>query len=291
MKNIKLYIIAILLVIAVVPKQLMAQDAPEKPRLLLKLKYFNVNNKAQYLLVTTKTKIEGKFQNVSNVPVNVFITDNSKEHLLSNVKTDDRGQAIVFLTAKAQAEWNKMPLQTFVAEAAAFKKFDEASTDLSVTKAKIQLDTLEGRIITAKVLALNDTVWTPIAGVDMVVGAKRLGGILNANETPTYTTDSSGSVSAEFKRDSLPGDVKGKIVLTAAVLDNDTYGTLTAELPANWGKYYPYESNFDERTLFARRGHSPIWLELLAYGIVVAVWGVLIYLALEIRKIMKLGID
>lgn len=291
MKNIKLYIVTLLLVVAILPQQLTAQDPPEKPNLLLKLKYFNVNNKAQYLLVTTKTKIDGKFQNVTGVPVNVFITDNAKEHLIGTVKTDDKGQGMVFLGANAQAEWNKAPMQTFLAEAAAFQKFDAASTDLAVTKAKILMDTLEGRIITAKVLALTDTVWTPIAGVDMVIGAKRLGGILNANETPTYTTDSSGGVSAEFKRDSLPGDAKGNIILAAAVLDNDTYGTLTAELPANWGKYYPYESNFDERTLFARRGHSPIWLELLAYGIVVAVWGVLVYLALEIRKIMKLGID
>jgi hypothetical protein len=48
---------------------------------------------------------------------------------------------------------------------------------------------------------------------------------------------------------------------------------------------------FDHRSLFARRGHSPIWLELLAYGIVAVVWAVIIYLLFQIRNIKKLGLE
>ena len=55
---------------------------------------------------------------------------------------------------------------------------------------------------------------------------------------------------------------------------------LTAELTVPWGSKFLHISNFDHRTLFARRGHSPVWLELLAYSIVVAVWGIIIFLVL-----------
>lgn len=69
------------------------------------------------------------------------------------------------------------------------------------------------------------------------------------------------------------------------------YGNLTSEMVVPWGKYYAYASNFDERTLFARRGYSPLWLELLAYAIVVVVWSVIIYLFFQIKKIKKLGLE
>jgi hypothetical protein len=95
-------------------------------------------------------------------------------------------------------------------------------------------------------------------------------------------------ISAEFKRDSLPGDVNGNIVLVASVIDNDTYGNLTAEIQVPWGTKSNYVTNFDHRSLFARRGHSPIWLEVLAYTIVLAVWSVIIYLVFQIRNLKKL---
>jgi len=75
------------------------------------------------------------------------------------------------------------------------------------------------------------------------------------------------------------------------VIDNDVYGNLSAELAAPWGAKTIYTTNFDHRSLFARRGHSPIWLELLAYGIVAVVWAVIIYLLFQIRNIKKLGLE
>jgi len=58
-----------------------------------------------------------------------------------------------------------------------------------------------------------------------------------------------------------------------------------------WGINLVYVSNFDHRSLFARRGYSPIWLELLAYKIVVVVWVIIFYLLLQIKRIKKLGIE
>jgi hypothetical protein len=170
-------------------------------------------------------------------------------------------------------------------------KFDESKAELSITKAKLKIDTTQGKMITAQLMALVDTTWTSISAVDVVIGVKRLGGILNANETLTYATDSSGRVTAEFKRDSIPGDANGNIILVASVIDHDVYGNLSAELTAPWGAKTIYTSNFDHRSLFARRGHSPIWLELLAYSIVLAVWSIIIYLLVQINNIKKLGLE
>jgi len=286
MKNIfKLLVI----VLAFFPTFLMAQ-AVEKNTLILGVKYFNDNNVTQYLVIEAKSKIDGKFQKIGNIPVHVFISnDSNKNNLIATGVTSERGELIVLIPPSAKAEWQKSNKQNFVAISANTKLYDEARAELAITKAKIKIDTLEGRIVKASVMALLDTVWTPMAGVELVLAVKRLGGNLNINETLTYTTDSSGSISAEFKRDSLPGDQKGNLVLIANVIDNDTYGNLSSETTAPWGTKLTYATNYNHRSLFARRGHSPFWLEFLAYGIILAVWAVIVYLIFQIREIKKLG--
>lgn len=285
------FISFLVLCIALVPQFLMAQ-AVEKNSLSLTLKYYNDNNITHHLLVQAKSRIDGKFQNVPNIPVQFYISsDAEKANLLGKAITNERGMAMIEIPPTAKAEWLKSPNQNFVVIGAATSKFEEGRGELTVTKAKIKIDTAAGRIVNAKLVALVDTTWTPIAGVDVVVGVKRLGGLLNVNETQTYPTDSSGSVMAEFKRDSLPGDQKGNITLIATVVDNETYGNLSSEMVVPWGTQSVYMTNFNHRSLFARRGYSPIWLELLAYSIVVAVWSVIIFLLVQIKKLKKLGVE
>jgi len=284
---IQLLIVAVLLM----PSMLMAQDV-DKNNLVLTLKYFNDNNKSHHLLVQAKSKIDGKFQQIADMPVRFYIgLEPMVENLLGKGVTNDKGEALLVIPPQAQAEWLKSPIQNFIVLSDGNAKFEEGRGDLTITKAKLKIDTVEGKIITASIIALIDTVWTPVASVDFVVGVKRLGGLLNVNETQTYTSDSTGMISAEYKRDSLPGDQKGNLVLVASVIDNELYGNLTAEIEVPWGSKSVYTTNFDHRTLFARRGHSPIWLELLAYTIVLAVWSVIIYLVFQINKIKKLGIE
>jgi hypothetical protein len=281
----------ILIAILFLPSMLMAQ-AVEKNTLSLTLKYFNDNNKTQHLLVQAKSKIDGKFQQISDIPVQFYIgTETLAENLLGKGVTNDKGEAVLVIPPQAKVEWLKSPNQNFIVVSSANSKFDEARADLAITKAKLKIDTLEGRNIIASIVALVDTTWTPVAHVDFVVGIKRLGGLLNVNETQTYTSDSTGMIAAEFKRDSLPGDQMGKLVLVASVIDNDTYGNLTTEIEVPWGTKSVYTTNFDHRSLFARRGYSPIWLQALAYTIVLAVWAVIIFLVFQIQKIKKLGIE
>ncbi|MEN9686250.1 MAG: hypothetical protein RLZZ28_2036 [Bacteroidota bacterium] len=261
----------------------------EKPALLLSLGYFNSNNQHQYVVVKAKSKIDRKFQMIKGIDVAVYITAISPENLIGKGITDEKGEISLFIPASAKSEWNKSAKQSFLLVSKPNKQFNEAQGSLDISKAKLEIDTSADKKISAKLLELKDSVWSVVKGVDVKLAVKRLGGDLNVNETPSYTTDSLGMVEAEFKRDSLPGDAKGNLVLVAKVEDNELYGNLSAEKQVPWGASYKYVSQFDRRTLFARRGKSPVWLELMAYSIVVAVWGVLIFLVGRIRKIIELG--
>ncbi len=282
---------AIVLAACLFPTILIGQ-AIEKNTLVLSVKYYNDNNVAQHLVIAAKSKIDGKFQKIANIPFKVYITsDADKNNLIGAGITSERGEYILFIPPIAKQEWIKSATQNFVAVSATTKLYDEARGEATITKAKIKIDTADGKIITAKLLTMVDSIWKPMAGVEMVLAVKRLDGNLNISETATYTTDTAGLVTGEFKRDSLPGDTKGNLVLVANIIDNDVYGNIIAETSVPWGKPLVYTTNYNHRSLFARRGHSPIWLELLAYGIIILVWGVIIYLGFQIRNIIKLGLD
>lgn len=285
--NYKSIIVAVLL--GLLATTAIAQDG-EKKDLMLSVSYFNNNNHTQYLVAHTKCKIDGKFKPIPDIEVSFYITnDSSATNLLGKSTTSEKGEAYLLIPPSAKNEWKKGAKQTFAVASTATKVFDQTKASSDIVKAKLKLDTTADRKISVTLLELKDTTWTAVKGVDMKVAIKRMGGDLNVSETATYTTDSTGAIAAEFKRDSLPGDLNGNLTLIAKVEDNDTYGNLTTEQIVPWGAKSEFLSRYDRRTLFARRGHSPIWLEMMAYSIILAVWVILVFLIGQIRKIKRLG--
>jgi len=260
-----------------------------KNTLILNLGYYNDNNKIQYLKAVTKSKINGKFRQVPDIHVSFYITSESPSNLLGKAITNDKGIATLFIPPSAKSAWTQSAKQSFLVVSDTTQAYDGVHSNFDLTKSRIQIDTLPDRKMTATFSEFKDSAWVPVKGVDMKLTVKRLGGDLNVNETPTYTTDSLGLVNADFKLDKLPGDSAGNLIIIAEVDDNDVYGNLTTEKTVPWGEPSQYVSAFNKRSLFARRGWSPLWLDWMAYSIIVAVWGVLFYLFLQIRKLKKLG--
>jgi hypothetical protein len=274
-----------------------AQDSLAKES-ILSIKYFSVDNNIPYLVVQSQTKLGKKYTPVKNVSVQLFIdSDSSNVNLLGKLTTGEKGEAKFILPASVKELWSSSAQHNFIATAAAMKDqiaigFDETKTELPITKSKIIIDTSTdeaAKNITVTVTELKNGEWVPAKNVEMKIGVRRLSSILSAGDEETYTTDSTGHAVAEFKKDSLPGDEKGNIILVAKVEDNELYGNLIIEKSVPWGVYKRFENNFNKRSLWATRFKTPIWLLFMAYSIVAGVWGVLIYLVWQIIKIKKLG--
>lgn len=261
-----------------------------KNDLILTPAYYNNNNQIQYIMVRAKSKIDGKFQLVSGITVHCYIASESPENVLGKIVTNEKGEAVLLIPPSAKKQWNNAAKQSFIVVSEPTPLYDATKATTEITKAKLKIDTLSDKKIAVSFLELKDSIWTPLKGIDVKIAVKRLQGDLNVADAPTYATDSLGIATADFKRDSLPGDAKGNLILIARVEDNDIYGNLTAEKIAPWGTTVHYVSEFDKRTLFGRRGRSPIWLELIAYTIVAVVWGILFYLFGQIRKLKGLGL-
>ena len=261
----------------------------QRGSLNIMVNYFLENNTLPYLMVNVKTKTEGKFKPVSGVALTLFLKNDSISESIGKVVTDGNGEAYSDIPPALKALWNASRDHTFEAVFTGNAHFDSTRSALTVSPARIVLDTAESRQIIATVTGKSETGWIPLKGIDIIIAVKRMDADLSVNEKPTFTTDSLGHATAEFGRDSIFGDSKGNIVLVAKMEDNDPYGNLSIEKTVPWGSAFVPVNNFSERSLFATRNKAPIWLLVIAYSIVILVWGVLLYLILNIYKIKKLS--
>lgn len=260
---------------------------------ILSVRYFLPENKIPYVEVSTKKKSGKKFKPIKGIPVNVYFNEAAENSLLGKVTTGINGEGRVALPASFKATWDSLTEFKFVAVSDSSGGVESLSGDVTIKKAILVIDTTTSdgiRTVTAQLKEKKGNEWVPVKDIEMKVGVNRMGGILSAGDEEAYTSDSTGTATVEFKKDSLPGDQQGNIVLVAKVEDNDAYGNLLVEKTVPWGIAFTPESNFfDQRTLWSTRSRTPYWLLFMAYSIVIGVWGVILYLILQISKISKLG--
>jgi hypothetical protein len=266
-----------------------------KRQSLLYLRYHVRNNQVPYLEVQTKNKLENAFLPAAKVPVSIYLdTDNSKENLVGRVTTNEKGSGSMVIPPTLAAKWDHHPSHTFFAHTDSSAEFDASSKEAVIALARLKIDTIAGgekKSVVATVVKNDGGSWVPMPGVDLRLGIKRFGGNLNIGDEDSYTTDSTGKVEAEFLKENLPGDTSGNLELVAFIDDNDEIGTLETSLVVPWGVVREYQSDFGKRSLWATPRRAPLWLLLMAYGCIVTVWSVIIYLITRIRLIRKLGMQ
>jgi hypothetical protein len=266
-----------------------AQEDSSKPETSVNIHHFVTNNSFQYLQVETKIKANKKWQPLKGEKLQVFLDSAKDENLIAKTQTDSDGKVKVMIPPGLQSAWNASPTHKFIAVTN-----DGTESEIEISKAKILIDTTNvdsTRTVNVQVMKWENNSWMPEKGVELKIGVKRLGGDLKIGDEESYTTDSLGSVAAEFKLDSLPGDEKSNLTLIARIDDNDKYGSLSVEKEVPWGirASTANEFGFGQRALWAARFKAPVWLMFMAYSIMATVWGIIVYLIFGIVKISKLG--
>ena len=286
----KFFVILLFLFGTVIGK-LHAQDSTASPT-ILSLRYFLPENKIPYIVVNTKKKVGRKFEVVKNIPVNVYYNEVAENNLLGKIITAGNGEGRVAFPASLKNAWDSTSELKFVAESVPAKGEELLSTELTIKKAILVIDTLaeaETRTVTAQLKEKVGNEWVAVKEIEMKLSIKRLLGNLTVGDAETYTSDSTGTASAEFKKDSMPGDGKGNLILVARVEDNDSYGNLVVEKSVPWGITVEAEQNFWHRSLWSTGNRAPVWLLFIAFSIIIGVWGTIIYLLWQIIKIKKMG--
>jgi hypothetical protein len=265
-----------------------AQDSGGKS-LLVDISYHSLNNALVYLSVHAKTKDKGKFQPVAGARFRLYLDKDSANCFAGDAVTDIKGSALTFLPPSLKNQWNSAASHTFIAISDEEGGFNPSRTEASIIKAHLEIDTGQGRTIIAKIVELKNGEWAPAKAVEIKIAIKRSGSDLAVSDKDSYTTDSTGIISAEFHRDGIPGDKNGLLTLVAKVEDNDTYGNLRVEKSERWGTALQLTDTFDKRSLWAARFKTPVWLLAMEYSIFISVWSVVVYLVFQIIKIIKAG--
>jgi hypothetical protein len=268
-----------------------AQDSAA-PVTTISVRYFLPVNKVPYVEVNTKKKVGRKFEPVKSIPVSIYLNEATPANLLGKVITGSNGLAKVAIPATFKSTWDSLGEIKFIAESDSISGQPALSGDVTIKKAILVIDTASAdgvRTVTAQLKEKKGNEWVAVKDIEMKLGVKRMLGNLTVGEAETYTADSTGIASAEFKRDSLAGDKNGNLVLVAQVEDNDTYGNLIVEKAVPWGKSVQPDTHFWHRSLWSTGDRVPIWLLFLAISIIVGVWGMIIYLIRQVIKIKKMG--
>jgi hypothetical protein len=127
----------------------------------------------------------------------------------------------------------------------------------------------------------------PVSGAEVKLFAKRYFGNLLIDEA--RNTDAQGKALFNFPKD-LPGDSAGFVQLIAKFSDEAAFGEAKADTTLAIGvpTYRPPLN--EQRAMWNVVQKTPIWL-LLAYTFtVLAVWGFIFYVLMQIRAIYKAGL-
>ena len=266
-----------------------AQEAAVSPT-ILSLHYFLPENQVPYIDINTKKKVGRKFEPVMRIAVKVYFNEISSKNILGNVVTGTKGEGRVALPSSFKIPWDSANEFKFIAVSDAAAGAESLTSDITIKKAILVIDTISTdgtKKVTAQLKEKKGNEWVAVKEIEMKLRIKRMLGDLSVGEAESFTSDSTGLASADFKRDSIPGDKKGNIILVAKVEDNDSYGSLVVEKMVPCGKAVQENTHFWHRSLWATGNRAPLWLLFIALSIITGVWGTVIYIITQLFKIKR----
>lgn len=267
-----------------------AQEAVEKGTLLLDLTFHQTNDDMPVLKALTRTKIEKKFRPVKGVNVNFFIGEESEAGFLGRMRSNEEGVGLIEIPAQFKDRLNADSTYYFIATVIEDEKFEDTSSEIEIYKAKIEVtyaEDEEEKSVSGKLLALGDSGWVEVPAVEMKFIVDRYFQDLSITED-YLETDEFGEASADFLI-TIPGDGNGNINVGAKIEDHELYGSLTFTEAKQWGTPLIADDSFAQRTLWATRDKTPVWLLVIANIIILSVWSAIFYLAYQLILIRRIG--
>ena len=263
----------------------------DKANIRIDLAYHQMNNDLPLLTGSAKTKNGKRFEPIDSVTLSLFFGEETKKGFMGRITTNNMGVASLQIPERFKNDLESASSYLFIATVTSNNRFEDASTEIEVSKARIELS-LESidstRMMRAKLFTKQDSGWVEVPDAEIKFVVTRLLSDLNAGEEETYTTDEHGEATSEFKL-TIPGDLNGNILVGAKIEDNELYGNLIETKAISWGIPIQEDNNFEKRTLWSTRDKTPWWLLIFPNLIIASVWAAIFYLIYQIIRIRKMG--
>lgn len=265
----------------------------EKAQVRIGLNYFKIANDSSYLTVRVLTRQDRQYVPVPGVIINLFLNEETRSGMMGNITTDENGQGTFILPPKFYDASDTLTSLEFFARLKNDPNYEDKTTTLEIKDAEmaVSFDALGDSLkqITVKLMERDSAgQQIPVESADIKFYVKRLFGLLPVGEDNNFT-DEQGEVTINFPND-LGGGSQGDLEVIIKLEDDDDFGNIIVSKTLPWGtKLLTNREKFDQRNMWSARDKTPYYMLIWPNLILLAVWGVIFYLILQLVKINKIG--
>jgi len=264
---------------------LFAQKA-KKNKVRLGVQYVKVMDEGIYFNIKASARIKKKTVRVSNIELIIYNVLEDKKIIIGKTTTNKNGESkfkvhnLNSIKADTSNTYNIL---------VAFKGNDtykKAKKSIQFKDALIEANIITKDSINYVSATLTDAISNlPIADQPLSVKVQRLFNPLSIGDE-YISTDEYGAINLAIEH-GIPG-IDGKLTFEVMLNESDDYGTVKVLVKSTIGIPIIDESTFDQRTMWSPRNKTPIFLLIFPNLLIVGVWGLIIYLIINLFKIVKL---
>jgi len=284
--NFHFIVLAILsvFVLNISSSHLYAQKAKKK-KARLNIQYVKIMDGEIYFDIKASSRINKKTVKISDIEINIFneLEDESIDlgKTVTNMEGESRFKLKNLNLIKPDSSNTYNVLFTFKGNDS-YKKAKRSISfkDVSIVAEIIVKDSLN--YISATLIDTETD--SPIADENLTVQVQRLFKPLRIGEE-FNNTDDDGKIIVPIEH-GIPG-IDSNLTFEVVLNESDDYGTVKAMVTGQVGVAIVDESSYDQRTMWSPRNKTPIFLLIFPNLIIIGIWGIIVYLILNLFKLSK----
>ena len=280
--NIRLFFLVLLSVFCITSS--FAQKK-KKDKVRLKAQYVKIMDGEIYFDISAGARVNKQNIDVANIDLTIYNEINDEKLKLGKTTTNMHGKSKFILKNLNKIEADSSNTYTIVISFKGNDSFKKASKSISFKDANIDAKLVTKDSVNFITATLFDKKTnSPISDVILTTQIQRLFRPLKFGDE-FNSTDENGTISV-IVEEGIPG-VNGNLAIEVVLNDSDDYGTVKAIVNAPIGTPIVDESTFDQRTMWSPRNKTPLFLLIFPNLLIFGIWGIIIYLFINLFKISK----
>jgi len=254
-------------------------------RVRLKAEYVKIMNEGSYFDIQATAKVNDENVNVSKIELIIYNLVGDEQIELGKTITNMQGKSRFMLKDLKSIQPDSSNTYNIDISFAGNDSFSDASKSIVFKDAAIEakLVTIDSvNYVTATLI--DKSTDSLLIGQSLKVQIQRLFKSLPIGEE-FNETDEDGTILVPIP-EGIPG-VDGILAIEVILSESEEFGTVKTIVKAPIGKPIVDESTFDQRTMWSPRNKTPLFLLIFPNILTFGIWGIIIYLILNLIKINK----
>lgn len=254
-------------------------------RVRLKAEYVKIMNEGAYIDMQATAKVNDENVNVSKIELIIYNLVGDEQVEIGKITTNMQGKSRFKLKDLKSLQPDEANTYNLEISFAGNDAFSDVSKSISFKDAAIEAKLVTQDSINYITATLIDkSTDSLLIGQYLKVQIQRLFKNLPIGEE-LNETDEDGTILVPIP-EGMPG-VDGILAIEVILSESDEFGTVKTIVKAPIGKHVVDESTFDQRTMWSPRSKTPLFLLILPNILTFGIWGIIIYLILNLIKINK----